>query len=112
MPSRRWLGIASWLSPASAIRQNSFQRCGEAGISVPVTQAFPDHHRYSRHEAEALVDRAAREDLVLVTTEKDLVRIARDPELATLAKVARALPVTLQIDDEEPLRELLFQKAP
>ena len=89
-----------------------FSTLGEAGISVPVTQAFPDHHRYSRHEAEALVDRAAREDLVLVTTEKDLVRIARAPELATLAKVARALPVTLQIDDEEPLRKLLFQKAP
>jgi tetraacyldisaccharide 4'-kinase len=89
-----------------------FATLAEAGISVPVTRAFPDHHRYSRHEAEALVERAAREDLVLVTTEKDLVRIAHDPELATLAKLTRALPVTLQIEDEEPLRQLLFQKAP
>jgi tetraacyldisaccharide 4'-kinase len=88
-----------------------FSTVAEAGISVQATQAFPDHHRYSRYEAEALVERAAREDLVLLTTEKDLVRIARDPELATLAKVTRALPVTLQIEDEEPLRQLLFQKA-
>ena len=87
-----------------------FSTLVEAGISVPVTQAFPDHHRYSRKEAEALVERAAREDLVLVTTEKDLVRIARDPALATLAKVTRALPVTLEIEDEEPLRQLLFQR--
>jgi tetraacyldisaccharide 4'-kinase len=87
-----------------------FATLAEAGISVPVTRTFPDHHRYRRKEAEALVERAAREDLVLVTTEKDLVRIARDPELATLAKLTRALPVTLQIEDEEPLRRLLFQK--
>ncbi|MEA2984653.1 MAG: tetraacyldisaccharide 4-kinase [Alphaproteobacteria bacterium] len=88
-----------------------FSTAAAAGISVQVTEAFPDHHRYSRYEAEALLKRAAREDLVLLTTEKDLVRIARDPELATLAKVTRALPVALEIEDDEPLRQLLFQKA-
>jgi tetraacyldisaccharide 4'-kinase len=88
-----------------------FSTVAEAGISAPVTQGFPDHHRYSRTEAEALVERAARENLVLVTTEKDLVRIAHDPEVAALAKVARALPVTLQLDDEDSFRRLLFEKA-
>lgn len=82
----------------------------EAGIPAPVRQGFPDHHRYSSAEAKALVERAVREDLVLVTTEKDLVRIARDPEVAALTKVARALPVTLQLDDEEALRQLMFEK--
>jgi tetraacyldisaccharide 4'-kinase len=89
-----------------------FATMTEAGVSVPATQAFPDHHRYSRAEAEALIDRAARENLVLVTTEKDLVRIARDPEVAALAKVARALPVALQLDDEDAFRQLLFERAP
>jgi tetraacyldisaccharide 4'-kinase len=88
-----------------------FATLAQAGISAPVTRNFPDHHRYSRADAEALIERAAREDLVLVTTEKDLVRIARDPEVAALAKVARALPVTLQLDDEDAFRELLFAKA-
>ena len=88
-----------------------FTTLAEAGIPAPVTQGFPDHHRYSRAEAEALVERAAREDLVLVTTEKDLVRIARDPEIAVLAKVVRALPVTLQLDDDEAFRQLLSEKA-
>jgi tetraacyldisaccharide 4'-kinase len=83
----------------------------EAGISAPVTQSFPDHHRYSRADAEALVDHAKRENLVLVTTEKDLVRIARDPEVAILSKVTRALPVTLQLEDEDKLRQLLFERT-
>ena len=88
-----------------------FSTVTEAGISAPVTQSFPDHHRYTGAEAEALVDRANRENLVLVTTEKDLVRIARDPEVATLSKVTRALPVTLQLEDEDKLRQLLFERT-
>jgi tetraacyldisaccharide 4'-kinase len=88
-----------------------FATMEEAGISVPATKAFPDHHRYTRVEAETLVERAKRENLVLVTTEKDLVRFARDPETASLAKVARALPVTLQLDDDDALRQLLLEKT-
>jgi tetraacyldisaccharide 4'-kinase len=91
--------------------QKFFSTIAEAGISAPVTQSFPDHHRYSRAEAEALVERAVRENLVLVTTEKDLVRIAHDPEVEALAKVTRALPVTLQVDEEDDFRQLLFEKA-
>ena len=87
-----------------------FATVAEAGISAPVTQGFPDHHRFTQAEAEALMARAARENLVLVTTEKDLVRIARDPEVAALAKVVRALPATLQFDDEHAFRQFLFAK--
>jgi tetraacyldisaccharide 4'-kinase len=88
-----------------------FSTLAEAGISAPVTKSFHDHHRYTRAEAEGLVERAAREKLALVTTEKDLVRIARDPEVAALAKVTRALPVTLRMEDEEILRQLLQAKT-
>jgi tetraacyldisaccharide 4'-kinase len=82
-----------------------------AGVAIAATQAFPDHHRYSQADAEALVARAKREGLALVTTEKDLVRIARNPKTASLAKVARALPVTLQFEDEDGFRQLLFERA-
>lgn len=91
--------------------QKFFATLAEAGIAAPVTQSFPDHHRFTSAEAKKLVARAKREDLALLTTEKDLVRIARDPELAALAKVVRALPVTLQIEDEDAFRRLLFGKA-
>jgi tetraacyldisaccharide 4'-kinase len=89
-----------------------FATIAEAGIAAAVTESFADHHRYSRAEAEAMVARAAREGLSLLTTEKDLVRIARDPDNAALAKVSRALPVTLQLDDDEALRGLLLFRRP
>ncbi len=84
-----------------------FATLAEAGIDAVVRQGFPDHHRYSRAEAEALLARAASESLSPVTTEKDLARMARDDDLAALAKATRALPVTLAIDDEDTLRRLL-----
>jgi tetraacyldisaccharide 4'-kinase len=113
-----WLEVeADAVSALTGIRALAFAGIGnpekfyatvaEAGIVAPVTQSFPDHHRYTRAESEALVERAKRDGLVLVTTEKDLVRFARDPNTAALAKAARALPVTMQLDDEDALRQLL-----
>ncbi len=84
-----------------------FTTLAEAGISAPVTQAFPDHHRYSRAEAEALLARAAQDNLLVVTTEKDHARMSGDENLAALARAARALPVTLRLQDEGALQRLL-----
>jgi tetraacyldisaccharide 4'-kinase len=69
--------------------------------------AFPDHHRLSAAEAAALLDRAARENLTLVTTEKDLARLKGEPALAKLASSCRALPVRLRFENDAPLRRLL-----
>jgi tetraacyldisaccharide 4'-kinase len=80
----------------------------EAGIEVAARRSFPDHHRYSRAEAETLLAQAAGEDLLPVTTEKDLARMAGVDDLAALAKAARPLPVTLRIDEEHALRKLLL----
>ncbi|MEA2991815.1 MAG: tetraacyldisaccharide 4-kinase [Alphaproteobacteria bacterium] len=80
----------------------------EAGIDVAARGSFPDHHRYSRADAEALLTQAASEDLLPVTTEKDLARIAGVDDLAALAKAARPLPATLRIDEEHALRKLLL----
>ena len=83
----------------------------DAGIAAAVTQAFPDHHRYSRAEAEDLLARAAQDNLLLVTTEKDHMRMSGDENVATLARAARALPVTLRFEDEGALRRLLSAKT-
>jgi tetraacyldisaccharide 4'-kinase len=106
LAGQRVLAFAGIGSPAKF-----FATLAEAGIPAPVKQSFPDHHRYTPAEAEALVTRAARENLQLITTEKDLIRIARDPELAALANVTCALPVTVELEDENALRELLLAKA-
>ena len=84
-----------------------FATLAEAGIEAVIRQGFPDHHRYSRAEAEALLARAASEGLLPVTTEKDMARMIGDADVAALAKAAQALAVTLAIDEEDALRKLL-----
>lgn len=52
-----------------------YQTLREMGFEVVKTRDFPDHHIYSEDEVMALRQEAAAEELVLVTTEKDLVKI-------------------------------------
>jgi tetraacyldisaccharide 4'-kinase len=80
-----------------------------AGVKIGATRSFSDHHRYSRGEAQALRAAAERERLVLVTTEKDFARMQGAAETTELAAVARALPVTLALDDEPAFKTLLQQ---
>jgi len=82
-----------------------------ANIATPVCKAFADHHRYTDEEAAALLMQAEHEGLDLVTTEKDLARMAGEPGLAALRTRARALPVSLTFGDEKMLRDLVLPKA-
>jgi tetraacyldisaccharide 4'-kinase len=84
-----------------------FATLKEAGIAVAATRGFPDHHRYTPAEARMLCEQAEREALLLVTTEKDLVRLQGDRSVAALAARARALPVTLRFADEAAFLRLL-----
>src|SRR5580704_997172 len=59
-------------------------------IPAAVRARFPDHHRYTRAEIAALLARADRERLVLVTTEKDLARMEGDAAATELLVRARA----------------------
>jgi len=79
------------------------------GVHVKAKRSFPDHHRYTAADAETLLTEAEREGLQLVTTEKDFVRLSGAPELDRLAQRARALPVTLVIEEEDAFRALLNQ---
>lgn len=88
-----------------------FATVAEAGIAAPITQGFPDHHRYSRAEAEALLARATRDGLIPLTTEKDIARMTGDENAAALARAARALPVTLRIEEVDTMRQLLSAKT-
>ncbi len=88
-----------------------FATLAAAGIAVAATRRFADHHRYTRAEADRLREHAKREGLVLVTTEKDMVRMQGDSETAALAAHARALPVSLALDDEPRFRSLLLDRV-
>ena len=78
---------------------------------VAERKAFADHHRYTAEEAAALLMQVEQQGLELVTTEKDLARMAGEPGLAALRARARPLPVTLALNDEKTLRDLMMSKA-
>ena len=61
-------------------------------------------------EADSLCEQAERDGLVLLTTEKDLVRMGGERDLAALAARAHALPVTLALDDAAGFRSLLLNR--
>ncbi len=74
-------------------------RCG---AKVRRHIAFPDHHTYASVDVAALV--AASAEGLLVTTEKDLVKLAEIPGLRAL----RALRVELVVERGDALVDLLL----
>ncbi len=69
---------------------------------------FPDHHRFTEDNARELLGRAFGEDAILLTTEKDWVRLADDkPAISELRESARTLPIRLQFEKEG---QLLLEK--
>ncbi|MFC5066650.1 tetraacyldisaccharide 4'-kinase [Flaviflagellibacter deserti] len=75
------------------------------GADVVQLTAFGDHHRFTAHEARALLMAAERAQLTLVTTEKDMVRLsgAADASVRELARRSRVLPVALVFEDGDAL---------
>jgi len=82
-----------------------------AGIEAVVRRSFPDHHRYNKAEAAWLIAEAERRRLLLVTTEKDSVRLSGDGAVAALARCARVLPVTLVLDDEDSFGRFVLERV-
>jgi tetraacyldisaccharide 4'-kinase len=85
-----------------------FATLAEAGAAVAERIAFDDHHRFTADEAKDLLSRARQDNLMLVTTEKDLMRLAGDPELTALAEHTNALPVRLVVEDQDQFRQLVL----
>ncbi len=88
-----------------------FTTLTDAGIDVAARVSFPDHHRYTAHEAQSLVAQADAANLMLLTTEKDLARLSGDPDPSSLAARASALPVRLVIEEADVFRGLVLNVA-
>jgi tetraacyldisaccharide 4'-kinase len=84
-----------------------FSALAAAEVEAVIEENFPDHHPYNAEDARRLLARCDERGLVPVTTEKDLVRLSGDPDLAKLAARARAIPARLEFQDEKPLRGLI-----
>jgi tetraacyldisaccharide 4'-kinase len=96
LAGRRVLAFAGIGDP-----EKFFATLDAVGIAAPVRRSYGDHHRYTTAEAASLIAEAERSGLDLLTTEKDVARLAGDHSLAALVARARALPVTLELDEAE-----------
>ena len=72
------------------------------GALIVAQRDFPDHHPFRPREIEALVEEAARRGAILVTTEKDRVRLG-----PAYARAVVALPVTLRFEEPFRVRDML-----
>lgn len=106
----RWLGVLPVIGFAGIAKpEKFFSTLGASGARLLAKRAFPDHHRYSNREAAALLEEAKQRNAMLVTTEKDWVRLP-DEEGTALGELkfrSRPLPIALQFEDEAGLKELL-----
>jgi len=85
-----------------------FASLNEVGAPVARTVSYPDHYRYGVADAAHLIASADRDGLRLVTTEKDMVRLAgKTGRLADLARRADAFRVTLEFDNPVAIGEMI-----
>jgi tetraacyldisaccharide 4'-kinase len=83
-----------------------FETLRVLGADVTDTRAFPDHHRFSAAELTSLRKDAHDDGAMLVTTEKDFVRLAREDRDGILT-----LPVRAAFTNETSLSRLLDRIA-
>jgi tetraacyldisaccharide 4'-kinase len=82
-----------------------FDELRAAGWDVKQTVTFPDHHRYSRADAERLAETARSAGArAILTTEKDLVRLL---PFRPLPLPLMWLPLTVRIEPAPAFREWL-----
>ena len=88
-----------------------FDTLAGAGLRIVGEVEFGDHHVVSEDEARALLRRAERDQAILVTTAKDMVRMKNAPGEAQrdLASKSAMVPVTCQFDDQDLVRRRLLE---
>jgi len=87
-----------------------FATLAGAGLDLRIRRAFDDHARYGTRAVRDLLAVAEAQRLVLVTTEKDMMRLAGEPASAALARQAQVLPVRLMLSETAEFRRLTFDR--
>lgn len=103
-PTTRVLAIAGIADP-----ERFFADVRGTGVTVVQGLAFPDHHTFSRADITEIghVARAQSVDVVL-TTEKDLVRLS---PYRPLPFAAAWIPLAIDMEREEEFRSWLFSRV-
>jgi tetraacyldisaccharide 4'-kinase len=72
------------------------------GCEIVAAESFADHYRFTEDDVMRLVERAAAEEAIAVTTEKDFVRLP-----AAARDMVRTVPIRIEWRDDGALDALL-----
>jgi len=81
-----------------------------AGLEVKDFVPFPDHYVYTQGDIDSLIKLARNHQAVLVTTEKDSLRLPQGTALTSgLTKLIGVMTLTFEIEDPERLVDFLLE---
>ncbi len=87
-----------------------FSTAADSGAHIVERVAFADHHAYTENDAARLLAKAEKAGALLVTTEKDHVRLLESGNaLGEMKKSARPLPVSLKMKEPQKFSTLLTE---
>ncbi|WP_072391382.1 tetraacyldisaccharide 4'-kinase [Hyphomicrobium sp. CS1GBMeth3] len=101
-----WIGGARLIAYAGIANPDRFFRMLATFAPATLTRRpFADHHAFTDAEATRLLSEAVATDAELVTTEKDLARLAgTSGASAELARRSRVLPIRVHFEERDFLR--------
>ncbi len=104
----RWLTVLPTVGFAGIARPEKFFRTLKKFARVVETVPFADHHAYTAKDADMLLKSAAGKKAMLVTTEKDWVRLPQDDgPLGELRHKSRPLNMQLVFEEPDRLQEMV-----
>jgi tetraacyldisaccharide 4'-kinase len=106
----RWLTVLPVIGFAGiANPKKFFDTLSRSGARLYDTRSFPDHHFYTERQAARLLKHARKWNAMLVTTEKDWVRLPDDDgtPLGELRFRSRPFQIAVEFAEPERLKDLL-----
>ncbi len=101
-------GDAAWLSGRPLVAfagianpERFFLLAESLGARLVERVSFPDHHAFSRADADRLLGLARAQACDLITTEKDRVRLLGEPGLGELQSKTRALGIEMVLEERD-----------
>ena len=83
-----------------------YETLKENGFNITSTKSFPDHYEYKNEDIDKLISEANKQNLKLITTEKDYVKIKDNKNLIN------TLPIEMELElkDKAVLSSFLQEK--
>ena len=85
--------------------ENFFNQLKEKNIDLIKTYSYPDHHNYSKKELKNIIDESEKNNAVIVTTEKDHLRMNEEIKLNI-----KCIKVDLEIENKNDFINLVKSK--